>query len=487
MKLRHIRWFAMLVVLGLFACVFLIGDSLPASWRKTPLQYQFTPSVAVIGAALVFAVLALASANVFGRVYCSAFCPAGIVQELFHRVGRLLRLGRLRYAAPAYPRAIVLFAAVAALTGSMLAANFLDPVGLFGRFAEPAGEWWRNAGRAMESFAGDGMPLLAAFLGIMLLMFVPLFRGRWFCDRLCPVGALLGLCGASGGFRVRIDPIACVACGKCEQACPTRCIDARRKAIDASRCVVCLECVAACPGNGIAYAGGGAQAGSRRSFMQSAATVALGGFFISAREAGRRLGAVLEENGADVPDIVPAGSESHIRHRQACVSCQACVPACPVGIIRPNSRQLRPVLDYDKGYCQYNCVECSLACPSGAIRPIAVSEKQETRIADTELLIERCIVVTRGEACGACAEVCPTHAVRMEERAEDLPSLPDFDHAHCIGCGACYHVCPAEPRAFVVTGIREHGRSAGVREGGHENGGKEDAPPDDGGLQEFPF
>lgn len=44
--------------------------------------------------------------------------------------------------------------------------------------------------------------------------------------------------------------------------------------------------------------------------------------------------------------------------------------------------------------------------------------------------------------CSACASICPTKAIRMEEDVEGFLS-PVMDEAKCINCKHCYAVCPA--------------------------------------------
>lgn len=42
------------------------------------------------------------------------------------------------------------------------------------------------------------------------------------------------------------------------------------------------------------------------------------------------------------------------------------------------------------------------------------------------------------DQCGDCAEVCPTEAIRLDEKGAYVVHAED-----CIGCGACEPVCPS--------------------------------------------
>jgi len=92
-------------------------------------------------------------------------------------------------------------------------------------------------------------------------------------------------------------------------------------------------------------------------------------------------------------------------------------------------------------------------CPSGALEKLNREQKHLTKIGDASLVKTRCIVFTKGTKCGACAEHCPTGAVRMVVGETGLPE-PVFTSSICIGCGACHHACPVHPlQAISVTGL----------------------------------
>jgi ferredoxin len=170
------------------------------------------------------------------------------------------------------------------------------------------------------------------------------------------------------------------------------------------------------------------------------------------------------------------------------VACQACLHACPVGIIRASGAP-QPLVEYGLGeYCQFNCAECGKVCPTNAITRLDVETKRRTRIALSRFTLPKCVVVTKSQACGACAEVCPTHALSMV-RFEGHPGLtiPSFEEEYCIGCGACLAVCPADPPAFGIEGVSVQSLTPGLREVTEETEPGESSAPPMTADDDFPF
>lgn len=99
-------------------------------------------------------------------------------------------------------------------------------------------------------------------------------------------------------------------------------------------------------------------------------------------------------------------------------------------------------VDNAEGEIQHNCNCCGCACWNvGSIR--------RRKIPRDALMATYFMRDTDQEACtgcGACAEICPVEAVRLEG------DLPVVDEAWCIGCGVCATVCPADA---VVIKVRE--------------------------------
>ena len=158
--------------------------------------------------------------------------------------------------------------------------------------------------------------------------------------------------------------------------------------------------------------------------------------------------------------ITPPGSLGLDYFSHTCLACQACVSACPENVLLPGANAygltgaLQPHLDFSISRCAYTCHACTLVCPSGAILPLSLKEKQRTRIGNVRFEKDKCLVYTQKRDCGACAEVCPTHAVHtiLENNIHHPRIRPDA----CIGCGACQLVCPVTPKAIYVMAVKIH-------------------------------
>ena len=420
-------------------------------------------------------------ALLFGRYFCSAFCPLGTMQELAWRVPRLaknvakakqskyVRLWRIRYLVP-------LAAGFGIALGVPPLFIALDPISNFGR----------GITGFLAIFRGGSPPIAFLFAAVLsLILAVALVRGRRFCDW-CPLGTVLGLLSRLSVFGMKLDAARCASCGICERGCPMGCIDAGGKRLENDRCVLCLSCASGCPLSCVEYgkldAHGGRNGGTRRNFLQGALLYLVGIVYAGGRENRVMVRELVGPIGRDF-GIMPPGAGDRENYLSRCLACQACVAACPVRIVRASTTP-QPELDYTRDYCQFSCVECGKVCPTGAIRHLDAEDKRRTRVARTELLLDRCVVVERSQACGACAEVCPTRALVMEPYGGPVSGLtiPVFGEEYCIGCGACLYACPAEPRAFALEPLAVQTLTSGIRPSG-ESESLPSLPGEDG----FPF
>ncbi len=505
-RLKLLRVAVAVFVFAGFAAVFAdFRELLPAQWGHRLASTQLVPSIVALTSGAAFAVggiVVLALTLACGRVYCSALCPLGILQDIIARAsGIFRRKGHfLPYARPhTWLRHIFLWGTVAAVLAGWggLVLSLLDPYSNFGRIASsifrPLLVLANNAVvgtanafglhavyRVDVPWAGAGVLVLAGgFFTAVAIMSA--LRGRLYCNTICPVGTLLGLISARAAFRLRINGGACVKCGECVRHCKAQCIDLRNASIDASRCVACYDCVSSCDQHGIAYAYSWKTAAARpelndtraqhnpgrRDFIVSVTTAVAGVAFAGhrARAAAGDEVPTLAKTGENSPAVSPPGSSGTAQFLSRCTACQLCVSACPTGVLQPGLLEygvaglLRPRLDFTTSFCNFDCTRCGEVCPTGAIGRLAPAEKQFTQIGIADFYPDRCIVVTEGTDCAACSEHCPTKAVSTEPYGDNLRA-PVMVQERCIGCGACEFACPAEPlKAIRVTGRRVHGRA----------------------------
>ena len=160
--------------------------------------------------------------------------------------------------------------------------------------------------------------------------------------------------------------------------------------------------------------------------------------------------------------ISPPGSLSIKHFTSICTACHLCVASCPTNVLRPSFLEYgfggmsQPMMDYESGSCNYDCVICGEVCPTGAIVKQTVPEKKRIQIGKAKFTKDDCVVVSKKKDCAACSEHCPTKAVHTVPYEGNI-LIPEVDDEICIGCGACEHACPTTPRkAINVTGNMVH-------------------------------
>jgi ferredoxin len=319
--------------------------------------------------------------------------------------------------------------------------------------------------------------LISGIVILLLFAGLSIFRGRLFCNTLCPAGALLSLVSRYSLFRITFDKQACNRCGNCERSCKAEAIDSKGMQVDSSRCVDCFNCTSSCTRNSLKYR-------FAPSFLKEKAAEADGSASLSAMEkpspSGRRrffatgatiaaslpLVSTLAQEGKAVADkpapVTPPGSSDLERFKDKCTACHLCVVRCPTQVLRPAGLEfgfdylLRPHCAFKSSYCNYECTVCGEVCPSHAIRELTKEEKRTVQVGIATFYIDRCIVNTEGTDCGACSEHCPTQAVHMVP-FEGTLTIPHVEPELCIGCGGCESICPVNPRrAIIVVANKEH-------------------------------
>lgn len=448
-----------------------------AEIQFVPLILSLTTGVSIM---LVIIGIMIVITLLFGRIYCATVCPLGVCQDIAFRAGCVIRkktLDGIRGKRILWFSicAVSVFSGFAGLT---VLLGWIDPYSLFAKVMvftiRPISSFVYN--HAIVPFIPvssvyaqkltDGT-FYPAYFAICLIFSIGLaalafFKGRVWCNFICPVGAALSLISRFALFKIRIGK-SCVSCGLCEGSCRGRCISVKDKTIEDDRCVRCFDCAAKCPAGAITYGfrsdseKDDLKSESRKSFIRNGIVsgAVIGAGVIFPESVVRALSA---EN-KNYP--MPPGSMNQRIFTKQCTSCGLCAGKCPTGVIRPAGFEkgiaglMQPVLDFTKGYCVYECSLCSEICPTGAIKHISKEEKRKLSIGSAVFDEKQCIVYKNGTSCGACAEVCPTHAVTMVKFRRGL-MIPVVEESQCIGCGACVFQCPARPvRALRVRGRNE--------------------------------
>ncbi|MDR1408185.1 MAG: 4Fe-4S dicluster domain-containing protein [Tannerella sp.] len=453
------------------------------------LEIQLLP--AILGSLYIVVGILLLLTLLFGRIYCSVICPAGVFQDIINRVfciGKKKPKGvfRFRYRKPLNVFRYVLLGATAGLAafGITELCMLLDPYSNFGRMASslfrPVVVWGNNLLASILNGMGNYalyhtsittvtvVSLVAAVVVLVLFVVLVSLRGRLFCNTLCPVGALLSVVSRYSVFRIFIDDKKCNHCRTCERTCKAEAIHSQEMKVDMSRCVNCFNCLSSCRRDALAYKPFFMRVAaeekpvptpaekSRRTFIATGVAIAatLPSAVMQAKSHS--------QNDESSAPITPPGSIDLKRFKDKCTACHLCVTQCPSHVLRPAGLEygfgylLRPRMAYIDSYCNFECTVCANVCPTGAIRPITVDEKKVTQVGIAEFFEDRCVVSEKDQDCGACSEHCPTQAVHMVPYKGTL-TIPKVEPELCVGCGGCESICPVRPdRAIVIKAHRVH-------------------------------
>ena len=146
---------------------------------------------------LLFFLLPILFAYLFGRVFCAGVCPFGALQELVN-VKNYRISEAITAALKVIPWLYLIFAVLYAVTRSQFIICQFDPfIGIF-------------------RLGGDmGLILFGA-----LLLVMSIFTGRPFCRFLCPYGALLSLFSSVSIWKIKLTRKSCINCELCHNSCP---------------------------------------------------------------------------------------------------------------------------------------------------------------------------------------------------------------------------------------------------------------------------
>ncbi len=445
---------------------------------------HFWPALFTVGATLLL-----------GRVFCGWFCPLGTTLDVTRRLLRALPAPTRQLAWQGRRvKYYLLGALVAAAAAGWQAGWLLDPFSLLARglsvgvipaanaavgalfngvyfglpqlrpLSEPVFDLLKGHVLTYEQQYFRWAWLSLALLGVVVAL--ERWQPRFWCRTLCPLGALLALCARGRALTRRVSE-GCTDCGSCWGSCPHGLIDEGTYRGSQAECTACMRCPPVCPEGAIGFSWTRRRAEApldvdRRRLLGSAA-------------AGLSLVPLTRIHPARVvvppARLRPPGARAEADFLNRCLRCGACMKVCLRNAIHPALHEagwegvFTPVMDFEVGYCEYNCTLCGQVCPSEAIRRLPLGEKQKSVIGIAAFDKGRCIPWAEHRDCLVCEEHCPTgekaivfeetDAVGLDGRPVRV-KLPVVVPERCIGCGICQQKCPVEPRgAIVVAPYRE--------------------------------
>lgn len=191
---------------------------------------------------------------ILGRSICGWLCPAGLLQELLHKIpSPKLKKSRVTRVL-SYLKYVILAVFVVALplwyTRQELPlpafCKYICPVGSFegavGLLSNPANS---------AKFSMLGILFTRKFIILLIIVCACVFVYRAFCRFICPLGAIYGLFARFCIIGVKVNDDKCIHCGKCVSHCG---MDVRR--VGDHECINCGECMSVCPTKAISIKAG---------------------------------------------------------------------------------------------------------------------------------------------------------------------------------------------------------------------------------------
>jgi polyferredoxin len=183
----------------------------------------------------------LAISLLYGKSFCSWFCPVGLLSETLGDLGdklfgRRLKLPRwLDYPLRSIKYLLLGFFvySIFFLMGAASLKLFLDsPYNIVSDIK-------------MYYFFADISQFSLIVIGVLLVLSI-VIRNFW-CRYLCPYGALLGVASLLSLHKIKRNAASCTDCGLCARVCPSFVKVDQVKTVISDECTACLSCVNECP------------------------------------------------------------------------------------------------------------------------------------------------------------------------------------------------------------------------------------------------
>ncbi len=192
-------------------------------------------------AGLFILLAAILVSFIFGKSFCSWFCPVGWLSELLGDIGQKLFGKKIKmpawldYPLRSLKYLLLLFFgySIFFLMTETSLRTFLDsPYNIV-------------ADIKMYYFFID-ISRLALFI-IVALFFLSIPIRNFWCRYLCPYGALLGIMSLLSPLKIKRNSNSCIDCTKCAKVCPSFIKVDKINTVISDECTSCLKCIDSCP------------------------------------------------------------------------------------------------------------------------------------------------------------------------------------------------------------------------------------------------
>jgi len=214
--------------------------------------------------AFILMAITLLTTVLFGRVFCSYFCPLGALQEWLRAIGRKLGIKKdveLPKSVDKYARYLKYFVLLFIVYYSYKVGD------LFFKDYDPY--------NALMHFGNEYEEKVAAYAILGVVLVLSLFSKGWWCRYACPMGAFLGVIKKISPFKIQREAITCTSCSTCNKVCPANLDIENADVIKSADCISCLNCVTDCPSSSLS-----ARVFNKAMSKKLFGIIAVAGFFV---------------------------------------------------------------------------------------------------------------------------------------------------------------------------------------------------------------
>jgi ferredoxin-type protein NapH len=180
---------------------------------------------------LISIIIPVIATALLGKIFCSWICPGYLLFEIAGKLRKLLRIAEINPANVKFSHAnkyvfLVVGLALAAIVGAPLFALIYPPAVI---------------SRVVHAWIfGTELAGMLILLGV-ILAFEVFVSPRWWCQTMCPGGALYSLLGRFRVLRVRLRSTACTGCRECIPVCEAGINPiTQSQSMECDNCGVCL-------------------------------------------------------------------------------------------------------------------------------------------------------------------------------------------------------------------------------------------------------